>query len=311
MRWSVPVILVMVAFLVQPVEASSPIHVIVFPTSQSVVAGENTAFSISVNSPLGWFVNLTASVPSQWIYSIKPQLVQHLERAFFLLMVDSQAKVGTYDIIVRGQTGTQSGETTVKVTVTARGKLTANIDPRILTVGVNTNISIAVSPAVACTITLRGTNLNSISRFEQGKGKVTVMPQKIEPVIIIIEAHGYLTYVEVLSVEAPKITSENKTMNGNASVTTVTSEMSTPPFMSYILMVGGATVGVVVIAVLVKVMMRRKERGKGDSETRNKKGRRPPPPPPSELTTGATCPTCGTLVDTRFCPKCGTRVRTW
>jgi len=141
-----------------------------------------------------------------------------------------------------------------------------------------------------------------VSRFERGKGQVAVTPGKIETVIIMVEAQGYFTYVESLPVEAPK------TMTASTSLTTTVNGGALTPFTLYILLIGGAIIALVATIVLVKVMKRRK-RGEQDSPHKGK--RRPPPPPPSELTTGASCPTCGTLVDTRFCPKCGTRVRTW
>jgi hypothetical protein len=294
--------LVIAAFLIQPIEAASPIQVMVFPGSQAVVAGEAAAFAISVNAPIGWLVNLTAVIPFPCSYSIKPQLVQHSERAIFLLTVGSEVKAGTYSVVVRGQTGGERGESTVKVNVTPRGKLTVNIEPRVLNLGVKTNVSISVSPPVACTVTMRGTNLNNVSRFERGKGQVAVTPGKIETVIIMVEAQGYFTYVESLPVEAPKTTT------ASTSLTTTASGGVLTPFTLYILLIGGAIIALVATIVLVKVMKRRK-RGEQDSSHKGK--RRPPPPPPSELMTGAACPTCGTLVDTRFCPKCGTRVRTW
>jgi hypothetical protein len=295
-------ILMVTLSLIQQIGAASPIQVIVFPTSQTVVAGETTAFAISVSAPIGWLVNLTATVPSRCSYSIKPQLVQHSERAILLLTVGIEVQAGTYNVIVKGQSGGEKGEYTVKVTVTPAGKLTVIIEPRVLIVGTSNNISFSVNPPVMCVVTIRATNLNNVSRLEHGKGQVTVTPKKLELVIIIVEAQGYLTYVDVLSVEAQKTTTVS------ASMTTTVNGTSAPPFTSYILLIGGAAIVLAATIVLVKVMRRRK-RGESDSLPKGK--HRLPPPPPSELTTGATCPTCGVLVDTRFCPKCGTRVRTW
>jgi hypothetical protein len=298
-KQNICVLLVVMALLARPAVATTSIGVTVFPASQTVVAGETTAFVVSVSAPIGWMVNLTAVIPPQWSYTVEPRLIQHLERAILLITVNLDAKAGTYNVVVKGRCGEEGAESVVRVTVTARGRLTASIEPRILTVGSNMTISISVNPPVACTVTIHGDGLNKVLYLERGKGQVAVILKKTGILLILIEARGYYAYVEALPVEPPK------TIITNASPTGLTNATSVLPALSYVFMVGGATIVLAVIVVLIKMERQRKPREGGTSRV----GRHPPPPPALPPDQGVSCPTCQTLTNTRYCPKCGTRVR--
>lgn len=264
-------------------QAAPRIQVAISPALQTAAPGEAIAFVIQVNAPSGWVVNLTADIPFQCVYSIKPPSLQSGQTAVLLLTPSAQVRAESYRIIVTAQYQSEKVEAAAQVQIVAPRKLTVQIEPKKLVVGINTTILLNVNPPVSCIATLQGLGLNYTFVLENGRGQFSVMPLRDGALILMVEAQGYLPYVEVIQVE------------GYQSI----------DFVQYV--AGSAILIAVFVAILVVARIVMKRRGKVGVEGAQR--RRPPPPPPSGPGSGVVCPTCGTLTDTRFCPRCGTRVR--